>query len=103
MSIRCARPRSQSEESPAVEVNSFALAEHMWERLRLMWLRATGSLANLLGWPCVVRPCEYTSRLASVSVRCGPLFTVVTVNGVNVYFYRLTGRIDGVGSRPPGD
>jgi hypothetical protein len=31
------------------------------------------------------------------------LFTVVTVNGVNVYFYRLTGRIDGVGSSPPGD
>jgi len=31
------------------------------------------------------------------------LFTVVTVNGVNVYFYRLTGRIDGVGSSVPGD
>ena len=75
----------------------------MWERIRLMWLRATGRLANLLGCPCVVRPCEYTSRLASVSVRCGPLFTVVTVNGVNVYFYRLTGRLDGVGSAPPTD
>jgi len=75
----------------------------MWERLRLMWLRTTGWLANLLGWPCVVRPCEYTSRLASVSVRCGPLFTVVTVNGINVYFYRLTGRIDGVGSSPLRD
>jgi hypothetical protein len=29
------------------------------------------------------------------------LFTVVTVNGVNVYFYRLTGRLDGVGTPPP--
>ena len=26
-----------------------------------------------------------------------PLFTVVTVNGVDVYFYRLTGGIDGIG------
>ena len=40
--------------------------------------------------------------MASVSVRCGPLFTVVTVNGINVYFYRLTGGIDGVGSAKPG-
>ena len=69
----------------------------MWEHLRILWMKACGKIANLIGWPCVVRPCEYTSRLASVSVRCTNLFTVVTVNGVHVYFHRGTGRFDGVG------
>jgi hypothetical protein len=32
-----------------------------------------------------------------VSVRCTNLFTVVTVNGVHVYFQRGTGTFDGVG------
>jgi hypothetical protein len=26
-----------------------------------------------------------------------PLFTIVTVNGVDVYFHRLTGGMDGIG------
>jgi hypothetical protein len=29
-------------------------------------------------------------------VKCTNLFTVVTVNGVNVYFHRGTGTFDGV-------
>jgi hypothetical protein len=32
-----------------------------------------------------------------VSVKCTKLFTVVTVNGVEVYFRRGTGTLDGVG------
>ena len=68
----------------------------MWARLRLLWMKASGAVANVTGWPCVVRPCEYNG-LASVSVRCTGLFTVVTVNGIHVYFQRGTGRFDGVG------
>ena len=39
----------------------------------------------------------------SVRVRSSPLFTTVTVNGVDVYFYRLTGGYDGVGFSPASD
>lgn len=72
----------------------------MWEQLRLLWFKASGRLANLAGFPCFVRPCEYTG-LASVSVKCTHLFTVVTVNGVHVYFQRGTGTFDGVGLNSP--
>ena len=61
------------------------------------WRNLCASAANRLGWPCVVRPCEYRSNLAAVSVKCTKLFTVVTVNGVEVYFQRGTGTFDGVG------
>lgn len=69
----------------------------MLKALRIGWRNICASGANLLGWPCVVRPCEYSSKLASVSVKCTNLFTVVTVNGVQVYFQRGTGTLDGVG------
>jgi hypothetical protein len=36
-------------------------------------------------------------------VTLGPLFTVVSVNGLDIYFDRLTGAIDGVGSSPISD
>jgi hypothetical protein len=68
-------------------------------RLRLRLLDWAGKLANLAGMPCIVREGEYSSPSAGVTVRVrsSSLFTVVTVNGVDVYFYRLTGGIDGVG------
>jgi len=76
----------------------------MWARLRLGWLTCWGWLANLAGFPGFVRECEYRSELGvAVRVRKSPLFTVVTVNGVDVYFYRLTGGIDGVGVNPSSD
>ena len=42
----------------------------------------------------MVRPCDYRSNLASVTVKCTNLFTVVTVNGVEVYFQRGTGTFE---------
>jgi hypothetical protein len=66
----------------------------------LVWLRCwIGKTLNLLGIPGPVQNCEYSSRVtrAYVSVRIGELFTVVSVNGLDIYFHRLTGRIDGVG------
>ena len=40
---------------------------------------------------------------ANVRVQLGPLFSVVSVNGLDVYFHRLTGKIDGVGFSSTGD
>jgi len=71
----------------------------MRAQLRLSWLWFWGWLANLAGYPCVVRECDYGSDAfgVRVRVRSSNLFTTVTVNGVDVYFYRLSGGIDGVG------
>lgn len=66
--------------------------------IRLCWLRFAGRLANLIGLPGVVREVEYVSQDGLfVRVRTSPFFTVVMVGGVEVYFYRLTGGIDGIG------
>jgi hypothetical protein len=56
-----------------------------------------GYLLNGLGLPGVVISGDYRAEVprAVVRVRVYPLFTVVTVNGVDVYFHRLSGRIDG--------
>ena len=58
-----------------------------------------GKVANLAGLPGIVRECDYYSESLGVNVRVRmtPGFTVITVNGVDVYFYRLTGDTGGVG------
>jgi hypothetical protein len=58
-----------------------------------------GKLLNAIGVPGVVQPGTYEAGIGQVSVRVtvGPLFTVMTVNGVDVYFDRFTGTVDGVG------
>jgi hypothetical protein len=61
---------------------------------------ALGRALNTLGAPGFVRSGAYESKHtgARVRVNCGELFTVISVNGTDVYFDRLRGRIDGVGS-----
>jgi hypothetical protein len=56
-----------------------------------------GALLNGLGVPGAIRtsPCE-TRLDVPVEVRVGPLFTVVTVKNVRVFFHRISGRFDGV-------
>jgi len=58
-----------------------------------------GRVLNAIGVPGVLVPGAYEAGIGEASVRItlGPLFTVVSVNGVDVYFHRLTGAIDGVG------
>jgi hypothetical protein len=65
------------------------------------WL---GFLLNRLGIPGFVGDIDYRSRKlhAHVRVRRRRLFTIVSVNGLDVYFRRLTGRLDGVGLDPSG-
>lgn len=62
-------------------------------------LRWLGGLINALGVPGLVRDGEYRSTAppSHVRVRCERLFTVVSVDGLDVYFRRFSGRIDGVG------
>ena len=66
---------------------------------------ALGRALNTLGLPCIVRNGEYRSETfgTRVQVRCGEVFTVVTVNEIDIYFHRLNGRIDGVGLRGTPD
>src|SRR5258708_216887 len=60
--------------------------------------RLIGALANLAGLPGFVRECDYQASAcrARVVVRTGPTYTTVTVNGLDIYFRRLTGAIDGL-------
>ncbi len=71
--------------------------------MRIQFL--VGRLINWLSLPGIVVESTYTASTyhAIIHVRTSPLFTVVTVNGLDVYFHRLTGKIDGVGFIPGAD
>lgn len=66
---------------------------------------AMGRALNALGLPGFVRNTDYESvRVgARVRVRCGEYLTIISVNDIDVYFERLTGRIDGVAVKPSAD
>ncbi len=59
-------------------------------------------LLNGLGFPGFLYDDAYVAlnSNASVSAPRGPFFTVVTINGLDIYFHRLTGKIDGIGFNP---
>lgn len=69
-----------------------------WSEVKL-WV---GKLLNVAGFPALVRECDYHSRAlnAVVKVRKLGLYTLISVNGLDVYFNRFTGELDGVGSIP---
>lgn len=71
---------------------------YRWIRLRIRLLM--GMLYNLAGVPGLVRECDYKAGVtdATIKVRVRDLFTVIEVNGLELYFHRLTGTIDGVGT-----
>lgn len=58
-----------------------------------------GRIFNLAGVPGLVRECSYSASVADtqIYVKKSPLFTTISINGLDIYFHRLTGRIDGVG------
>jgi hypothetical protein len=64
----------------------------------LDWL---GGLINAIGVLGLGRDGEYRSSVPScqVRVRCARAFTIVTVNGVDAYFRRFSGRVDGCATR----
>jgi hypothetical protein len=67
-------------------------------RIRMFLGLCLGQLAI----PGVVRDTDIQDRVTGdhVSVRVGPLFTVLSVNGRDYYFDRITGGFDGSGSFP---
>lgn len=71
----------------------------VWKLLRLRTRWYLGMILNLAGIPGLVRDCDYTASItdARVKVRASGMFTIITVNGLDIYFHRLTGKIDGVG------
>jgi hypothetical protein len=56
-------------------------------------------LLDRLAVPGIVRDVAYDASIADVSVKVatGERFTTVSVNGIDVYFARATGRLEGVG------
>jgi hypothetical protein len=60
------------------------------------WL---GSMMNAIGAPAFIRETDYRSRTygTRVCVKRGALFTVISVNGIDVYVCRFTGVIEGIG------
>jgi hypothetical protein len=58
-----------------------------------------GRLLAALRIPGIVVAQSYEAEITSARVRVSlsPLFSVVSVNGLDIYFHRLTGRIDCVG------
>src|SRR5258707_13000908 len=69
-------------------------------RTRIYLRLFLGGVFNLAGIPGLVRECTYggSTAKAEITVRHGGLFTIISVNGLDIYFHRLTGSIDGVGS-----
>ena len=67
----------------------------LWVGKLLVRVGVPGFIVNQ-SYDAVVTP-------ATVRVQLGPLFSVVSVNGLDVYFHRLTGKIDGVGFSPATD
>jgi hypothetical protein len=80
-----------------------SIVKRRWiSRLRLRLRVLAGKLYNLAGVPGIVRDCDYaaTAHDVKIQVRARELFTIVTVNGLEIFFHRLTGTIDGVGISP---
>ena len=72
----------------------------LWSKLRLRMRVLLGQLYNLAGVPGLVRNCDYEAGVADahIRVRVRDLYTIVEVNGLEIFFHRLTGSIDGVGA-----
>ena len=76
-----------------------------WNLLKFKVRVAAGKIFTLAGIPGLVRNCEYHASVtdATVQVRVNDIYTVISVNGLDIYFHRLTGAIDGVGFNPTSD
>ena len=57
-------------------------------------------LLSKLGFPCIVRPFEYTDQYTGNHIKITDLtlFTKISINGRDYYFHRLSGKFDGTGS-----
>jgi len=70
-----------------------------WQIWRSRAVAAFGALCNRAGLAGAVRNCEIEDDLSgqSLKIRTTPRFTLISVNGRDYYFHRLSGRFDGTG------
>ncbi len=69
------------------------------ERLRTRAIEAGHRLLNRLGVPGAIAPMTFRDELTgcTLEVRLGTYYTVLTVDGRDYYFHRVSGRFDGTG------
>jgi hypothetical protein len=59
-----------------------------------------GRLLSKLGFPGMVKPLEYEDSYTGnhLKITTSALFTIISINGRDYWFHRLSGRFDGTGS-----
>lgn len=59
-----------------------------------------GRILNLIRAPGFVRPMEYTGEHTgqNLKIRTSPRYTILTVNGLEFFFNRESGKFDGIGA-----
>lgn len=86
-----------ADQSPALAKPS--LTRKVRDRLLVL----LGRLANRVGLPGLVGEHEIDDAFAGkVSIRTSPWFTVISINGRDLYFRRWSGKFDGTGSMVGG-
>lgn len=70
-----------------------------WETIKTRLREAMGRFLNRRRVAGAVQPINFNDPLTGnhIEVVINPLFTVLSVNGRDYYFKRLTGRFDGTG------
>lgn len=71
-----------------------------WSWQALLLKQQVGRFLNCLGVPGFIRPMEMYDELIThtlLQVRATPLFTIISVDGRDYYFYRISGKFDGTG------
>lgn len=72
----------------------------MWRWFRINLKRAFGAVANWLRLPGFVRPIDFDDETTGhrIKIRVTRGYTIVSVDGRDYWFQRLTGKFDGTGS-----
>jgi hypothetical protein len=71
-----------------------------WDRITIRGTQIVGTMLRKLRAPGFIKDVEIQDETSghSISVKSTALFTIVTVNGRDFFFHRLSGRFDGTGS-----
>jgi hypothetical protein len=69
-------------------------------RLKYYLIECFHSFVNNIGFPCIIGEADIYDDLTQqdIKIKPGIFFTVLTINGRDYYFRRLTGKFDGTGS-----
>ena len=62
-----------------------------------------GCVFNTAGIPGLMQECTYQAGICDASIKVSTqslIYTIITVNGLDIYFNRFTGSIDEVGGDP---